>query len=124
MLTQSVVCGSAINIIANLALIPKYGAMGAVYASVLSELIVALVQLFMVRKELPIRQIFQIFCRYFGYSLLMLFVGLLLLHTLGEGVLPLLITVVVCIFVYTLCLFATHDPILSLIFSTEDSYVK
>lgn len=124
MLTQSVVCGSAINIIANLALIPQNGAMGAVYASVLSELIVALVQLFMVRKELPIRQIFQIFCRYFGYSLLMLFVGLLLLHTLGEGVLPLLITVVGCIFVYILCLFTTHDPILSLIFSKEDSYVK
>ncbi|MCI5856853.1 MAG: flippase [Agathobacter sp.] len=124
LMTISVVCGSIVNIITNLILIPRFGAMGAIYASVLSEIIVSSVQLFMVRKELHFRPILRIFFHYFGYSVVMLLIGGLLLHLLGDGVLALLIAIIACVLVYALCLIIMHDPILSFIFSKEDSYAK
>lgn len=124
LMTISVVCGSVVNIITNLILIPRFGAMGAIYASVLSEIIVSSVQLFMVRKELNFRPILRIFFRYFGYSVVMLLIGGLLLHLLGDGILALLIAIIACVLVYALCLIIMHDPILSFIFSKEDSYAK
>ena len=124
LMTISVICGSIVNIITNLLLIPEYGAMGAIYASVLAEMIVSSVQLFMVRKELRFRLILRIFCRYFGYSVVMLLIGALLLHLLGDGVFALLITITACVLVYALCLIIMHDPILSFIFSKEDTHAK
>lgn len=124
LMTLSVICGSIVNIITNLLLIPEYGAMGAIYASVLSEIIVSSVQLFMVRKELHFSPILRIFCRYFGYSVIMLLIGVLLLHLLGDGVFALLITIIACVLVYALCLIIMHDPILSFIFSKEDAHAK
>lgn len=124
LMTISVICGSIVNIITNLLLIPEYGAMGAIYASVLSEIIVSSVQLFMVREELHFRPILRIFFRYFGYSVVMLLIGAILLHLLGDGVFALLVTIIACVLVYALCLIIMHDPILSFIFSKEDTHAK
>lgn len=120
LLTLSVICGSVINITINALLIPKLGAMGAIYASVLSELVVAIVQLYMIRKEIPLRRVAQIFCRYFSYCIFMRFIGIICLNLLDQSILALLITVLLCVFTYGLCLVVMHDPILTLVFSKDN----
>lgn len=52
--TVSTLAGAAMNIVVNLALIPRIGAMGAAIATVAAELTVLVVQVFVVWKELPV----------------------------------------------------------------------
>lgn len=47
----SILSGSAVNVILNIALIPRYQAMGAAYATILSEIVVLAVQLFFIRRQ-------------------------------------------------------------------------
>ena len=54
----------------------------------------------------------------------MLLIGAILLHLLGDGVFALLVTIIACVLVYALCLIIMHDPILSFIFSKEDTHAK
>lgn len=54
LLTKTVLLGASVNFTCNFILIPSYGAMGAAFASVLAEFLIALLQLFIVRKELSI----------------------------------------------------------------------
>ena len=52
--TISVILGAVVNLICNYLLIPKFGAVGASYGTILAEVTVCLVQSFAVRKELPL----------------------------------------------------------------------
>ena len=58
---KSVCCGAAVNLAANLCLIPSMKSMGAVVGTLLAELTVPLVQYILLRKELPYR-------KYIGYA--------------------------------------------------------
>ena len=51
--TVSTIWGACVNLVVNLLMIPKFGAMGAVIGTVLAELTVLAVQTFFLRKELP-----------------------------------------------------------------------
>jgi O-antigen/teichoic acid export membrane protein len=53
--TMSLLAGAAVNIVLNLVLIPRYGALGTAWASVAAETTVFTVQTFMVRNNLDIR---------------------------------------------------------------------
>lgn len=46
--------GVALNIVANLLLIPKFGAMGAIVATIIAEFVMSAVQMWLVRKEIPV----------------------------------------------------------------------
>ena len=50
--TKTVLIGACVNLIANICLIPSLGAIGAAIASVLAETIIAITQLWIVRKEI------------------------------------------------------------------------
>ena len=52
--TVSTIWGACVNLVVNLLMIPKFGAMGAVIGTVLAELTVLEVQTFFLRKELPL----------------------------------------------------------------------
>ena len=52
--TVSTIWGACVNLVVNLLMIPKFGAMGAVIGTVLAELTVLAVQTFFLRKELPL----------------------------------------------------------------------
>lgn len=64
----SMFSGAAADILFNLLLIPKYGAVGAAIATVLAYLVILLVQLFYVRKDLDILSLIRSFlpCVVFG----------------------------------------------------------
>lgn len=72
--TVSVVLGAAINVVANLILIPLMQAMGAVIATVLSEMIVTISQCAFVRHDLPLARYIKDDCPYFfiGVSMLLI----------------------------------------------------
>lgn len=56
--TISVILGAAVNLVANVPLILKYGAVGAAIATVLSEIAVTSFQLFVIRKQIDYRKLF------------------------------------------------------------------
>ncbi len=57
--TVSVVCGAIVNFILNLILIYKFNSIGASIATVVAELVVAVVQLYYVRDVLKISDIMK-----------------------------------------------------------------
>lgn len=65
------VVGVAVNAIANVLLIPGYGARGAIFATLLAELIMSLVQMWLVRKELPCMRMIGSTIPYFIIGMLM-----------------------------------------------------
>lgn len=56
-LTKTVLIGAVINFVLNLLLIPSLKSIGAAIASLIAETVIAIVQLFYVRKEISIRKI-------------------------------------------------------------------
>ena len=70
--TLSVILGAIVNVFVNLQAIPKAEAMGAAWATVVSEVVVLLIQVWVVRKELPI-------FRMLTDSLPFIFMGLIML---------------------------------------------
>lgn len=62
--TKTVLLGASVNFGCNFVLIPSYGALGAALASVIAETVIALVQLFFVRKELSFYLIIRSFFKY------------------------------------------------------------
>lgn len=68
---KSVLTGAAVNVALNAALIPSFGAMGAVIATLAAELAVPLVQFVILRRELP-------YLRYMKYVLAYSAIGLVM----------------------------------------------
>ena len=68
---KSVLTGAAVNVVLNSLLIPPYGAMGAVIATVAAELSVPAVQFIILRRELP-------YGRYMKYTLSYAVIGLVM----------------------------------------------
>lgn len=116
--TKSVIVGSIVNVIANLILIPRYAAMGAIAASVVAESMVTLTQFLFARKELYMRKICVEAGRYLGYSLFMGLIGAVLSNKMSSSIWSLAMIVIICMVVYGGLLFIFRDPILKL-FGTE-----
>lgn len=55
--TYTVLAGAGTNFVFNLILIPKWYSMGAAFASVVAETVIAIIQIFIVRKEISPREI-------------------------------------------------------------------
>ncbi len=113
LLTLSVGAGALINVLLNLLLIPRHGALGACVASVLAELAVSAVQCIMARRELPWRRLLLLLLRYAALSALMAAVGFAVSCVLGEGIGALVLIVVACAAVYVGALLLLRDPVLS-----------
>lgn len=111
--TISVCVGAIVNFILNMILIRKYDAIGASYATVFAELSVTMVQIWYVRKQLPLRECFAPLLRYLIEGLIM-FVAV---WGVGKAmpkhnVQSLLVMVVVGVFVYVTELLLTRDEML------------
>ena len=107
--TQTVLIGAAFNFICNMFLIPIYGAVGAAIASVLAELIIAGVQLIIVRKELSFMTIVRDSVKYVISGIAML-AGLVLISRYLQPSIPnTIILVVAGTCIYVAMLFALRD---------------
>ena len=107
--TQTVLIGAVFNFICNMILIPVYGAVGAAIASVLAELIIAGVQLIIVRKELSFLTIVRNSVKYVISGIMML-TGLEIISRYLQPSIPhTIILVVAGTCIYVTMLFALRD---------------
>lgn len=112
LLTESVVVGSCINVILNLLLITRYGAIGAIVASIVAEYSVTLVQIYLARKEIPCLSIARLFARYLIMSAVMFVCGITVSQYVPKNLVGIIIIVVASIVVYGLELVLSRDPII------------
>ena len=82
--TKTVLIGAGVNFIANICLIPFFGAIGAAIASVLAESVIAVVQLVIVRRELSILIIIENSIKYFISG----FIIFCILYFIGQYLVP------------------------------------
>lgn len=107
--TFTVLIGATVNFILNLFLIPKFYSIGAAIASVIAETTIAIIQLFLVRKELSILSILKKSWKYFIGGFAMFFVLLLISDKLVPSIRNTLILFIVGVVVYSLSLFLLQD---------------
>ena len=107
-----VVCISAIvNFVMNLILIPRIGAVGAALASVVAEVVGAVLQIFYccVSGELEFKNIFLSVWKYIISGIIMLVSLLLIQEQLGQSVVSLIILIVCGSLIYFSSLMVLRD---------------
>jgi O-antigen/teichoic acid export membrane protein len=100
--TGSVTAGAIVNILMNFLLIPFFGVIGATVATVVAELLVAVIQLFCIRNEFKIFILFGEIWKYLIAGLLMFSIVFYLNWNFKMNVLNLTVQVTVGIIVYIL----------------------
>lgn len=107
--TKTVITGACVNFIVNMCLIPKFGCIGAAVASVLAESVIAIVQLWIVRRELSAFIIVCSFWKYFlGAGIMM--IGLFFeAKVLSPSIMHTFIMILSGIGIYVLCLILLRD---------------
>lgn len=108
--TLSIISGAVVNFILNMLLIPLFNAVGASIATVIAELAVALVQMWYVRKQLPLVECIKPMIRYCIIGAIMMVVIRGVGNLLGNGIVPMLMLIVVGMVVYIFELIITNDP--------------
>ncbi len=107
--TASVIAGAGVNFILNYLLIPKYNAIGASVATVIAEGVVTGIQLFYIRKELPLNLYFKENLKYFLFGGIM-FAAVFAMGQVTSGILGTVLQIGVGILVYVALLLIAKDP--------------
>lgn len=101
--TVSTILGAIANLIFNFVLIPRYGAAGAVFGTLIAELTVAAYQLKVVGRSLPFKRYVLQYVAYSTIGLLMFIVVRMVAQTLDGSIIDMFIQVAVGASVYILC---------------------
>ncbi|AYG01578.1 flippase [Lactococcus allomyrinae] len=113
--TISSIAALVVNIIANLALIPLLGVMGAVIATLLSEFTVAFYRIYVVRGVFPLSQILRGFWKYLlgGGGV---FIVLYIINFYNSpSIISYVLQVIVACMIYGVTIFFTNAPVLSVV---------
>ena len=110
--TISIVCGSVVNIISNLILIPKLGGYGAAISAVITEFSVLVVQYVFVHKIFQFDGVLSKAIKYFASAVIMGAILFVIGHYMGIGLLTNIVQFVVGVIIYLLILFITKDEML------------
>lgn len=98
--TVTVFAGAVVNLIVNCMLIGRYGAIGAMIGTIVAELVVCVLQVFLVRHDLPyIRYIVSII-PYLSFSIIMLILVRIIGSAMGNSIVTLFIQVISGAFLY------------------------
>lgn len=114
LVTKSVMMGAAVNVCLNLLMIGRWGALGAVIASVVAELVVTAIQFVFAYRELPVKKILGMILRYGALSAVMWIAGTWLSGAVSAGFGGMMGIIVLCMGVYALLLVVTKDKILKI----------
>lgn len=110
--TKSVIFGCLINVVCNIALIPKFGGVGAAVASFVAEFCIFLYQAIYFKEQFTLYQIFKLSYKNLISGILMLIGILLLTNYLPVSILNTLIEIVVGGIIYVGMLFILKDKFL------------
>lgn len=108
----SVICGSVVNVLMNLALIHKYGAVGASVGTVLAELSVTLVQMYYTRNDFKWHKILSIPGKYILASIIMFLICLIVPYLIKSNFVCLITQVLLGSIVYFGILILLKDKFL------------
>lgn len=103
------VLGAVINIAMNFALIPKYGIIGACITSLLSEFVVLILETFYSYRFLHLKQIAYSFIRYFGCSIVILIICLIVSMFNVSNIIKLVLQICFSVLFYFLLLYLLKD---------------
>ncbi len=100
--------GAFVNIIINLALIPKLEAIGAAIGTLFAEMIVCVYQAFMIRKYIHIRKFVKHSVPFLLSGIWMFFIVYNLNFNIKNNILRLLLEIIIEMFVYSIALFLQY----------------
>lgn len=83
--TISIIIGAVVNVVLNIVLIPIMDAVGASIATVLAELTITVIQAWLVRKQLPLKQCFRSIFKYAIFGAIMYFACISVGHYLPQN---------------------------------------
>lgn len=112
--TITLTIGLIINFILNYILINLYNSVGASIATVASELVVVIAQMYVIRKEIKPMEIIKLSYTYIFAGLIMLCVTLPLKYVLGVGARAIVVQVITGVLVYIFVLWILKDEYLKL----------
>lgn len=107
--TISVVCGATVNFIMNACLIWKFGAIGASIGTVIAELTVTLIQMYFVRKDFNLKEIFKLAKNYLLSSIVMFIVCLFIGKFINNNLISTIVQVIIGVITYGICLLILKD---------------
>lgn len=107
--TISVVCGAIINFIMNACLIWKIGAIGASIGTVIAELSVTLIQMYFVRKDFNLKEIFKLAKNYLLSSIVMFIVCVFIGRSINSNLVSTIVQVIIGGLTYGICLLILKD---------------
>lgn len=105
------IAGGLVNIIANLILIPRMYAKGAAIGSVMGEVVISVLELSYMHfsKQYNVIYIIKNCYKYFISACVMLGAGLLINKYMNHSIPVMILSVIVCIIVYGICLLLLRD---------------
>lgn len=110
--TWSVIAGAIVNLILNIPLIIYLGAIGAAISTIISELVVTILQLYYVNKTIKVRELFKGIYHYIFAGLLMFIPVFYLSSTWSLSIFHLVIEVILGGSIYFVTLLILRTPIL------------
>ena len=113
--TISIVIGIIVNFILNYIMIKLWKSVGASIATVISQLIVSGVQVYLVRKDISVKELFELSYKYIISGIIMLIVCLLLKVLLGITLKAMVLQVLAGIIIYFVSLMLMKDEYLDMI---------
>lgn len=109
--TIAIISGSIINLILNIILIFKFGALGAVIATLIAEFTIVIVMVLQTKKELDFKQILKSAIKPLISGLMMLGVLLLIKPLFNISILSTLILILVGVAVYVIMIILIRDKL-------------
>lgn len=107
--TISVVAGAIINVIGNFILIPNLGAIGAIISSVIAEVLIFVIQFYIIRKDIGLKELSTGFFKCFVASLIMFVAAFLVSSSLSPSIINTAIIAVIGIATYGISLLILQE---------------
>ena len=113
--TISVTVGVIVNFILNYILINKSGAIGASIATVISQLVVDAMQIYYIRKDVPLKEMFESVPRYLVSGIIMFAFCQVVKIVVSTGIVSVFAQIIVGIIIYMITLLIFKDEYLYLV---------
>ena len=107
--TLCVIAGAIVNLLCNLLLIPRFGAIGATIASVFAEICIAGIEFYIIRKEISFSFVMKLAIKYVVAGTVMFVIIFLISRRLSSSVFNTMLIVISGTIIYSGMLFILHD---------------
>lgn len=109
--TLSIIIAAIVNLIMNVCLIPSHGAAGAIISLIVAEYIGIVIQLILVRKQLPIKRMLLGVVKYVIVSLIMGVVVVFIGNSISNGMLANIVQGISGVVIYIVIMFIIKDEV-------------